>query len=81
MRSLQNENAQGKIDLFIKELKEDFEKAVENIISKTKAKLTERRELLEKLDEAYSSISPIKELRLAVLSNNEEGDNKLEKII
>ena len=81
MRSLQNENAQGKIDLFIKELKEDFEKAVENIISKTKAKLTERRELLEKLDEAYSSISPIKELRLAVLSNNEEGDNQLEKII
>jgi len=46
LRSLQNENAQGQIDLFLKKLKEDLDKAVENIISKTKAKLTERRELL-----------------------------------
>jgi len=54
---------------------------VESIISNTKVKLTERSELLAKLDEAYSRISPIKELKLAVLSNNEEGDNQLEKII
>ena len=54
---------------------------MEGIISNAKAKLTERSELLAKLDEAYSSISPIKELKLAVLSNNEEGDNQLEKII
>jgi len=54
---------------------------VEYIISNAKAKLTERRELLEKLDSAYSRISSIKELKLAVLSNDKEGDNQLEKII
>ena len=54
---------------------------MEYIISNAKAKLTERRELLEKLDSAYSRISSIKELKLAVLSNDKEGDNQLEKII
>ena len=54
---------------------------MEYIISNAKAKLTERRELLEKLDEAYSRISSIKELKRAVLSNDKEGDNQLEKII
>lgn len=81
MRSFQNENAQVRIDLFIKELKEDLDKTVESIVSNAKAKLTERRELLAKLDEEYSRISSFKELKLAVLSNNEEGDLQLETII